>query len=141
MNFDELNKKLGGCENLADWRQAQGGGWLNKTAKVDDEFKICDNAIIWGSVFDNALVFGDARVFGNALVSGDARKQSPLFIVGSRFSLTNCKKGHIHIGCQCHPFKWWLSKAAQELAEEYEFTAAEINEYREYIKLFIAIGK
>ena len=35
MTFAELNKKLGGNEKSADWRQHKnGGGWLNKTAKV-----------------------------------------------------------------------------------------------------------
>jgi hypothetical protein len=54
MTFDELNKKLSGNEKQADWRQAKGGGWLNKSAKVDDETKITMNAIVWGMVSGDA---------------------------------------------------------------------------------------
>ena len=134
MTFDELNTKLGGGESASDWRQAKGGGWIHKGAKVDDESKIGDNAIVWGRVY------GDAQVFGNARVSGDAWKVSPLFIVGSKYSLTNCKRGHIQIGCMCQTFEWWQKNGEKE-AEKQGFTKAEIEEYRAYIELFIKIGK
>jgi len=65
------------------------------------------NAIIWGQVSGDAWVYGDAQVYGIAKVFGDAWNKSPLFVTGSRFSLTNCKKGHIQIGCECHSFSWW----------------------------------
>ncbi len=67
MNFTELNQKLGGAENQSDWRQASGGGWLHKSAKITDENTICDNAIVWGFVADNAQVFGNARVSGDGI--------------------------------------------------------------------------
>ena len=61
-------------------------------------------------------------------------------IIGSRYPLTNCKKGHIQIGCHCLTFKEWKTKG-MALARANNFTKEEIEEYRAYIKLFMAIGK
>jgi hypothetical protein len=66
---------------------------------------------------------------------------SPLFIIGTRHSLTNSKKGHIQIGCKCNKFRWWLGKEALAYALENGYTKAQIKEYREYVKLFIKVGK
>lgn len=158
MTFTELNEKLGGGENTADWRQVSGGGWLHKTAKVDDANAISGNAIVWGRVSGHALVFGDAQVSGNAWVFGDARvfgdaqvsgdaqvfgdawDKSPLFIVGSKHSLTNSKKGHIQIGCHCHTYEYWKINAALIGATE-GYSEVEIKEYLVYIDLFSRIGK
>ena len=141
MTFNELNEKLGGTEKQADWKQAKGGGWIHESAKVENDELILDNAIVWGIISGNAQVSGDAWVSGDALVSGDAWVSSPLFIIGSKFSLTNRKHGHIQIGCYCKPFKWWLGKEALELAKKQNFSPQQIKEYRTYVKLFIAIGK
>ena len=55
MTFAELNKKLGGFEKESDWHQHKnGGGWLNKTAKVDATSYVGENAIVWGMVSGNA---------------------------------------------------------------------------------------
>ena len=42
---------------------------------------------------------------------------------------------------ELQPFKWWLSKEAIALAKSEGYTPAQIKEYREYIKLFIRVGK
>jgi hypothetical protein len=188
VTFKELQRKIG-PQPQADWHQAKGGGWLHKSAKVDNENHIKENAIVWGAVFGNAQVFGDARVSGNAWVFGDARvsgnarvfgdarvsgnawvfgdarvsgnarvfgdawvsgnarvsgdawETSPIFIIGSRLSLTNSKHGHIQIGCECHPFEWWTGTEARALAKAHNFTQSEISEYEAYIELFKKIGK
>jgi hypothetical protein len=85
-------------------------------------------------------VSGGAQVYGDARVYGDAWHQSPLFIVGSVFSLTNCKHGHIQIGCQCRTFEWW-KKSGLTLAKEHSFTPGQIKEYKAYIELFEKVGK
>ena len=118
----------------ADWTQHKnGGGWIHKNAKVEA------SCYIEGIIF-SGTVSGDAQVYGDAQVSGDAWKKSPLFIVGSRFSLTNAKKGHIQIGCHCFTFADWKAKGPQ-LAKEHNFTKEEIEEYTAYIELFTKIGK
>lgn len=132
MTFQELQQKIG-SQTESDWHQALGGGWIHKSAKVDNEANITENAIVWG------LVYGDAQVSGNAWVFGNAWVKSPLFIIGSRFNLTNCKSGHIQIGCECHAFDWWKENG-MELAKRENFTPEEIIEYTAYIDLFCKIG-
>jgi len=64
MNYNELEQKLGKQLVKSDWRQASGGGWIYKTAKVENEANIRDNAI----VMDNAVIFGNALISGNAQI-------------------------------------------------------------------------
>jgi len=160
MTFKELNEKMGGGESESDWRRARGGGWIHKSAAVDNDKNIKDDARVYGNarVSGNAQVSGDARVYGDARVSGDAWVSGnawvygnarvsggewvrpPLFIVGSRFSLTNAKPGYLQIGCQCHTFSEWR-KVGPELATRNNFTPEEIAEYAAYLDLFEKIGK
>lgn len=171
MNFKELQEKIG-QQSKADWFQHQnGGGWINKKAKVDKSVFVGENAVVFsGHVYDNARVYGNAQVSGNAWVSGDARiygnarvygdariygdarvygdahiygdawDRSPLFIVGSRHSLTNCKKGYIQIGCHCKTIEWWY-KNYKAVGKKEGYSEIEMKEYFEYIKLFKKIGK
>ena len=146
MTFEQLKEKIGTADP-ADWHQHKnGGGWIHASARVDESAIVGKDAIVWGivsgdaRVSGNAQVSGDAWVYGNARVSGDAWESSPLFIIGSRFSLTNSKKGHLQIGCRCETFAWW-QKNGEALAKENDFTKSEIEEYREYLKLFIKLGK
>ena len=137
MTFAQLNQKLGGGLQVAEWSQhANGSGWVHKSAMVEATAYIGEEAVIWG----NARVSDNARVSGNAQVSGDAWEKSPLFILGSKHSLTNAKKGHIAIGCECRPFKWWL-KEGERFAIVNGYTPHEIEEYRAYVELFVKVGK
>lgn len=149
ITFDQLNEKLGGSETQSEWHQHKnGGGWVHESAKVDESAYVGPKAAVYGDarVYGDALVYGDARVYGNAWVYGNARvcgnawNKSPLFIVGSRYSLTNCKYGHIQIGCKCGTFDWWL-KNGEEVAKAEGFSDEEIAEYRAYVELFVKIGK
>lgn len=135
MNFQELQNKIG-TQNKNEWHQHKnGGGWVNIKAKIDDSVFVGENAIIFsGTVYGNAQVSGDARVSGNAW------EKSPLFIIGTKHSLTNCKKGFIQIGRHCKEIDWWL-KNGVEVAKKEGYTPEEIKEYREYVKLFKKIGK
>ena len=140
--FEELNQKLGGNEKSSDWHQhSNGEGWLHKSAKVEASAFVGPDAIVWGTVYDNAQVSGNARVYGDAQVYGNAWEKSPLFIIGSRNSLCNAKHGYLQIGCRCEKFRWWLGKEALKFAQDNHYTPAEIKEYRAYVKLFIAVGK
>ena len=135
MKFSELQEKIG-TQIESDWHQHKnGGGWIHKSAKVDASAFIGGSAIVWGQVY------GDAQVYGNARVYGDAWEKSPLFILGSRHSLTNAKKGYIQIGCKRETFSWWLSTDGSAFAKDVGYTPDEIAEYRLYVKLFQKIGK
>jgi len=78
---------------------------------------------------------GNAWVSGDARVSGDAWTDSPLFIIGTRHSLTACKSGWIKIGCIEKPIQWWLENNVR-CGEEHGYTPDQIKEYKLYIDLF-----
>ena len=147
MTFKELKQKIGPQEK-SDWaKHKNGGGWVNKNATVDESAYVGEGAIIYNAwVSGKARVSGNAWVYGNAMVSGDARvsgsawEKSPLFIIGSKHSLTNSKHGHIQIGCHCKTFEYWKENY-KRIGEIEGYTKEEIKEYGEYIKLFKKIGK
>jgi hypothetical protein len=89
-------------------------------------------------VSGNARVYGDAWVYGNAQVSGNAWVVSPLFIVGTRYSLTEAKRGHIQIGCHLQTIEWWLSPDGEACGRGDGFTDEQVIEYRLYVELFAA---
>lgn len=123
MTFDELKIKLDNYDlKEADWTQHVCGGWIYKTAMVEGGTEI----------------YG--VVSGNAQVSGNARVSSPLFIVGSKHSLTNCKHGFIQISCYCKTFADWLNEYEQ-IGKDNNYTEQQIAEYHEYIQLFQKSGK
>ena len=126
-----------------DWKQhANGGGWVYKTAEVDSTVYLHPASIVYGEaqVSGDAQVSGNALVFGNAQVSGDAWETSPLYIQGSRHSVTNCAHGSIAIGCQVHTFAEWKAKY-KTIGKAAGYTAAQIKEYSHHIAYVIKVGK
>jgi hypothetical protein len=103
---------------------------------VYGDARVSGNARVSG----DAWVSGKAWVSGNARVSGDAWEKSPLFIVGSRHSLTNAKHGFIQIGCHCKEIKWWQENF-RDIGKKEGYTPDEIEEYGAYIDLFVKVGK
>ena len=83
---------------------------------------------------NNAWVYGNARVYGNAW------NKSPLYIQGSKHSLSNCKHGHIAIGCQCHSYQYWIENY-KNIGSKQGYTEDEIKEYSEHIRYMIKMGK
>ena len=126
----------------------EGDCWVSGNALVFGDAQVSGDALVSGDawVFDdarvsgNAWVFGDARVSGDALVSGDGWETSPLYIRGSKYSLTNCKHGYIKIGCETHTIDEWLANGV-EIGKKNGFNDAEIAEYTAYVELFKRVGK
>ena len=136
MTYQELEDKTG-RQIESEWHQHKnGGGWVKNGCRVEESAFIGENAI----VFSCHAISGNAWVSGNARVSGGAWEKSPLFIIGTKHSLTNCKKGHIQIGCHCKKIDWWM-KNFEDIGKKECYTPEEIAEYGEYIKLFKKIGK
>ena len=125
-----------------------GGGWVANTAKVEETAYIGPNALVYGyaqvycdaQVSGNAWVSGNARVYGNAWVYGDAWEQSPLYIQGSRHSVTNSSHGKLNIGCIVLTFKEW-KKQFRAIGKREGYTPAQIKEYGAIIALATKIGK
>ena len=124
MTFDELQEVIG-PQDKSGWHQHKnGGGWVQNSVKID---KSC-------------LVGESAIVFGNAQVSGDAWEKPPLFIVGSKHSLTNSRHGFIKIGCHEKSIAWWQEHFCS-IGKKESYTAEEIEEYGHYIDLFAKVAK
>ena len=129
MTFAELQVKIG-QQVESEWHQHKnGGGLVHKKATIGASAYVGENAVVFSG-----------QVFGDAWVSGDAWEKSPLFIVGSRHSLTNAKHGHIQIGCLCNTFKWWAGHY-KAVGKQQGYTPAEIKEYGAYIALFSKVGQ
>ncbi len=148
------------------YQHKNGGGWVAKTATVEETAYIGDDAWVydgaWVSgnalIYDgarisgyarisgNARIYGDARVYGNALISGNARvcggawKTSPLYIQGSQHAITNCDFGQLSIGCITHSFSEW-KKLYKSIGKENGYTPAQIKEYGQLIALATKMGK
>ena len=134
------------------------GGWLEKDSNLSQEgnARVSGNAQVRGNawVSGNARVYGDAQVSGDTQISGDAQvsgtarvygdarvrggvwEKSPLYIQGSKHSLTNSKPGHLKIGCMEHPVAFWKEQF-KAIGGARGYTAEEIEEYGAYIDLFI----
>jgi hypothetical protein len=91
-------------------------------------------------VYGNAQVSGNAWVDGNAWVYGDAWETSPLYIQGTKHSVTNCAHGKLAIGCQVRTFAEW-KKNYTAIGKAAGYTPAQIKEYGEYIKLALKVGR
>jgi len=113
-----------------------GGGWVANTATVEETAYVGPYARVSG----DAQVSGNASVSGNAWVSGDAWETSPLYIQGTKHSVTNCAHGKLAIGCQVHTFAEW-KKNYKAIGKAAGYTSAQIEEYGEYIKLALKAGR
>lgn len=70
--YDVSAGDLGGyIEKEANLSQ-EGTAWVYDNARVFGDAKICGQAIVRSCVSDNAKVYGNACVFGNTIICGDA---------------------------------------------------------------------
>ena len=95
---------------------------------IESEKNLDQNGDAW--VYGNAWVYGDARVYG------DAWEKSPLYIQGTKNSLTHSRKGYLRIGCVELKFSEWISNY-KEIGKKYRYTADEIKEYGILIRAFV----
>ena len=125
-----------GTAQVSGNARVSGDAWVFGTAQVSGNARVSGNA--W--VFGTARVSGDAWVSGDARVSGDAWDRSPLQIQGTMHFATNCKFGHISIGCEVHTFAEWKSNY-KTIGAEHGYTDEQIKEYKAIIDLFCKIGR
>ena len=124
-----------------------GEAWVSGEARVYGDAQVYGNALVSGDawvsgdalVFGNAKVYDNARVSGNAKVYGNAWETSPLYIQGSKHSVTNCAYGSIAIGCQVHTFAEW-KRHYKAIGKAQNYTAAQIKEYGLLIALVTKLG-
>jgi len=117
--------------------QVYGNALVSDNAQVFGDARVYGDALVYGNarVYGNVRVYSDAQVSGNVRVSGDAWTKSPLCIQGTKFSVTTSSYTTVTIGCETMTIHNWLGSKGLLLAKDEGFTKAEIQEYREYIKL------
>jgi carbonic anhydrase/acetyltransferase-like protein (isoleucine patch superfamily) len=114
-----------------------GNAWVSGNALVSENALVYGDAQVFGYaqvsgkalVYGDAQVYGDARVYGNARVSGDEWNISPLYIQGTRHSITTCSHNEIAIGCEIHTVKEWL-KNYKTIGKKNNYSSTEILEYK-----------
>src|SRR5271165_5876312 len=106
---------------IGPYAQVLGNAQVFGNARVSGNARVLDNARVLGDawvsgdarVFGHAQVSGDAWVFGNARVLGDAWEVSPLYIQGSKHSMTLASFTEIAIGCHLHTIKFWKDNCVE----------------------------
>jgi hypothetical protein len=73
-------------------------------------------------------------------VYGNAWETSPLYIQGTKHSVTNCAYGQLAIGCQVRTFAEWKAEY-KVIGKAADYTTAQIKEYGLLIALAIKAGK
>jgi len=136
------NAKVHNYAMVKNNAQVYGNAEAYQEAWIYDSAQVYGDAIVSG----NAMVFGKSRISGDATISGDARisagnhKKNPLYIQGTKDSITVCSKNVINVGCQSHSIDFWLDNAKQ-IGEENNYTPKEIEEYLKYFQFIKSLFK
>ncbi len=134
--------RVSGYARVSGDAQVFGDARVSGNAQVSGDAWVSGDAQVSGNarVSGNAQVSGDAQVSGNARVFGDAWVSSPLYIQGTRHTLTNSRYGYVTIGCHEHTFEYWQENY-ESIGREEGYTTEEIEQYGLFIQMFIKIGK
>ena len=108
--------------------QVFGDAWVHGDAQVYGSARVSGNAWVYGS----AWVSGNARVYGSAWVSKDAWEVSPLYIQGTKHSVTTSSFNTLTIGCETHTVEEWLANY-REIGKANGYSKQEIEEYFDHI--------
>ena len=97
------------------------GSTIGEWSKIGEGSKIGARSTIgeWSTI-------GDKVIF----------KNSPLYIIGSKYIVNYYGNGKIQIGCKCHTFQEWLDKY-EEIGKSERASPEVIQEYKRYIDLII----
>jgi len=128
--------------NLRDCVLVDGNARVYGKAYARDNVRISGKAHVSGGacLSGTVLVSGTARVSGDVCLDGDAWvrggdwKTSPLYIQGSYCACGVSRPGYFYISCVELPFEEWLARA-DELAKQYRFSPAQVEEYLRYLAL------
>ena len=85
-------------------------------------------------VSGNAWVSGNAHVYGNARVSGGKHIAPPLYIQGSKHSITVNTVDIINIGCHSHTLIYWQEHFVA-IGRTEKYSKKQVAEYGKYLAL------
>jgi hypothetical protein len=136
------NAWVSGDARVYGYARVSGGARVSGYAWVYGNAQVSGNARVSGG----AQVYGNAQMYGNAWVSGDAQVfdglwvTPPLYIQGTKHSITNCDYGKIAIGCEIHTFAEW-KKNYKTIGKNAGYTAEQIKEYGRHIAYVVKMGR
>lgn len=111
MTLNELKERFPNATD-ATWHQhANGGGWVQNTASVDET----------AFVGPDASVSGNASVCDNADIREGEFSRPVISVSNTPYSFTECSDGEIRSGCIKKPVAWWRENVLR-CAEEYGYT-------------------
>jgi len=130
-----------------DKAQITGGAHIFGHAKVYGNAQVFDDAVVYGRalvygraivchsahVYGKASAYDFAKILGNSHVLDGKWGKAPLYIQGTRHSLSVASYSKLAIGCEIHPVKWWLEHY-KETGEANGYTPDEIREYGYHIR-------
>ena len=144
-----IGATIGNGAVIGNWAKIGDGATIGNGAKIGDWAKIGNWAVIGigakiGDVatIGNGAVIGNGVKIGNGAVIGNWAKigykisvtQSPLYIQGTKHSISDCCDGNLKIGCHIHSIKDWKNNY-KEIGTDASYTDEEIAEYYDYILL------
>ena len=146
--FVGCDARVSGDAQVSGYARVSGDAGVFGNARVFDGARVFDDARVSGNaqvsgyawMTGNARVTGNAQVYGAAWVTDNAWEMSPLYIQGTKHSVTNCAHGSIAIGCLVHTFAEWKAKY-KAIGKAEGYTAAQIKEYGHHIAYVIKVGK
>ena len=115
-------------KDFGNIKAGEKGGFVEKEENLShendcwvfDNAKVYGNAKVWGDakVYGYAEVWGDAEVYDNAKVCGNAEATQMAKTFGNAFCYTiTVTDKHIKIGCQQHLKSEWLNFQEGEIIE------------------------
>jgi hypothetical protein len=92
------------------------------------EFEVTDTA----ELEKRGISIGEGARIGNGAMICNGARPIIIYIIGSRFPVSYWGEDRVDIGCQSRSIDEWLTDYA-DIAEEHDFTAEDIEEYRGYV--------
>jgi len=134
------NARVYGNARVCRYAQVYGDARVSENARVSGNARVYGHARVSGDaqvygyarVSENAWVYGYAQVYGNTQLISGTWEKSPLYIQGTKHSVTHCGPDQIAIGCEIHSFSEWLEQY-ETIGRKNGYTKEEIQEYFIYI--------
>jgi len=147
MTFEELKQRVPGA-NRNEWHQ-HSLGWCHNTSCVDESVFLGKGAIVGPSaqVWKGCNLAGNTQILGGVLLNEPVNlfegvwSQRPVFVHGSQFPMYQARPDGriITSGCMTRPLEWW-DEHVERIAEAYQYTFLQCQEYRVYIEMFKALA-
>ena len=125
-----------GKARVYGYARVYGEAWVFGEAQVSGKAQVYGEACVYGEgqVYGDAQVYGKAWVYGEARVCGGKWNISPLYLQGTKHSLTTSAHDKLIIGCHECSVSHWLEHYAK-IGQQEGYTDEQIHEYAIFIHM------